>query len=295
MTGDAGDSLQDVAGTDGGGADGNGHDGDDGQERDGRYFVRAVDRGMAILRCFAEDHSRLTLSAVAAKTGVSRAVARRFLLTFQDLGYVTQEDGRFFLTPKILELSVGYLSGLPIRDVAVPQMEELSAGIDESCSLAVLDGDDIVHIARIATRRLIRSVVIVGSRFPAHASSLGRVLLAYLDAEERERYLARAELRPLTEFTITDPDELRRALQETRQRGWALTQQELDFGLLSIAVPVLDERGTPIAALNVSTSLSRHPPEYLTEEILPRLQATAGAISRGLSLAGRGARVVVNV
>ena len=149
-------------------------------ERDGRYFVRALDRGMAVLRSFSDDHARLTLSEVATRAGVSRAAARRFLLTFQDLGYVTQDDGRFLLTPKILELSMSYLSGLPIRDIAIAHMEELTAGIGESCSLGVIDGVDIVHIARIATRRLMQSAVIVGSRLPAHASSLGRVLLAYM-------------------------------------------------------------------------------------------------------------------
>jgi IclR family pca regulon transcriptional regulator len=271
-----------------------GTDDADEQER-GRYYVRALERGMAVLGCFSDEHSHLTLTEVATRTGVSRAAARRFLLTFQDLGYVGQEDGRFFLTPKILELSMTYLSGLPIRDIAVPHMEQLTAGVGESSSLGVLDGVDAVHIARIATKRLMQSVIIVGSRLPAHASSLGKVMLAWLDEAALEEFFARSDLRPLTQHTVSDPDELRKQLRQIRSQGWALSDQELDLGLLSLGVPILDERGRAIAALNISTSLSRHPPEYLTVEVLPRLQATAAAISSAVILAGGGARVVVGL
>jgi IclR family pca regulon transcriptional regulator len=174
-------------------------------------------------------------------------------------------------------------------------MEELTAGVGESSSLGVLDGVDAVHIARIATKRLMQSVIIVGSRLPAHASSLGKVMLAWLDEPALEEFFARSDLRQLTRYTLSDPDELRKQLRQIRSQGWALSDQELDLGLLSLGVPVLDERGRAIAALNISTSLSRHPPEYLTVEVLPRLQATATAISNAVILAGGGARVVVGL
>src|ERR671929_385857 len=176
----------------------------------GAHFVQSLERGLNVIRAFDASTPQLTLSEVARATGLTRAAARRFLLTLADLGYV-RTDGRLFsLSPRVLELGYAYLSSLTLPEVAEPHLERLVAEVRESSSVSVLDGEDIVYVARVPTSRIMRVAISVGTRFPAYATSMGRVLLAGLTDDERARYLARADLAPLTPHTVTSPDALAR-------------------------------------------------------------------------------------
>jgi IclR family pca regulon transcriptional regulator len=225
----------------------------------------------------------LTLSEVARETGLARAVARRFLLTLQDLGYVRADDRRFSLTPRVLELGYSFLSSLSLPEIAQPHLRDLVGVVDESSSVSVLDGTDVVYVAREPTRRIMTVHISVGTRFPAYATSMGRVLLAGLDPEALADFLARTELEALTELTLTDPAALTEVIEQVREQGWALVDQELEAGLRSIAVPLRDGRGTVLAAVNLSAHASRTPIEVMREGMLPALQRTAAAIERDLA------------
>ncbi|WP_164702898.1 IclR family transcriptional regulator [Modestobacter sp. KNN46-3] len=256
--------------------------GDEGGSVRPAAFVQSLERGLAVIRAFDAEHTQLTLSEVARQTGLTRAAARRFLLTLVELGYV-RFDGRLFaLRPRVLELGYAYLSGLSLPEVARPHMEQLAADLHESCSLSVLDGEEIVYVARVPTKRIMTVAINLGTRFPAHATSMGRVLLASRPENERERYLQTAQLAALTPFTVTDPDRLRRALEETRAQGWALVDQELEEGLRSIAVPVRDGDGAVLAAMNISASARHSTPEAVRDELLPPLRAAAREIELDL-------------
>lgn len=265
-------------------ADSEGEDEEEQAER-GRYYVRSLERGIAILRAFAGGRTRLTLAEIASAAAMSRAAARRFLLTYQDLGYVAVEDGRFSLRPRVLEVGVAYLAGLSLREMALPHLERLCEAVGETTSLAILDGMDIVYIARIPTRRILPGVVTVGTRFPAYATSLGRVLLAGLDATSLEHYYAKVEVAPFTNRTVRSVDELRRVVDAVRAKGWAIVDQELEIGLLSVATPIHDRTGATVAAVNISAHASRHSLAEANENLLPAIQKTANAIDTAVTIA----------
>jgi IclR family pca regulon transcriptional regulator len=248
----------------------------------GEHFVQSLERGLAVIRAFGPEDPELTLSDVARRTGLTRAAARRFLLTLADLGYV-RFDGRLFaLTPRVLELGYAYLSSLSLPEVAEPHLERLAAEVRESSSVSVLDGDDIVYVGRVPTSRIMRVAINVGTRFPAYATSMGRVLLAALDDDELDAYLARADVRPLTARALDTPAKLRAELGRVRAQGWALVDQELEEGLRSIAVPIRGRNGRVIAAVNVSAHASRSSKEAVRRALLPPLQATAARIEADL-------------
>lgn len=257
----------------------------------GPVVIRAIDRGMAVLRAFSGSRVQLSLAEVASEAGISRAAARRILLTFVELGYVGMGDGRFFLRPRILELGIAYLSGLTLREIALPHMEQLSAEVGESCSLAVLDAQDVVYVARIPVRRIITGVITIGTRFPAYATSLGRVLLAGLEAPELDAYLSKVWLRPFTERTVTSIEDLEAALEEVRRDGYALVEEELEVDLVSVAAPVHDGTGRVIAAVNIATNAHRRPVQGSVRLLLPALKQTAGAIDKAFSMATAGVSV----
>src|SRR5215471_4190173 len=190
-------------------------------------FVQSLDRGLAVIRAFGPDRERLSLSEVARATGLTRAAARRFLLTLVKLGYVRSDGREFSLRPKVLELGYAYLSGLALPDVAEPHLEDLSAKLHESSSISVLDGHNIVYVARVATKRIMTVAISVGTRFPAYAASMGRVLLAGLSPEELDQYLAEATFEAFTELTVTDPDQLRELIAAVRSDGYSIIDQEL--------------------------------------------------------------------
>jgi IclR family transcriptional regulator, pca regulon regulatory protein len=256
-----------------------------GPER-GPDFVQSLERGLAVIRAFDADHRELGLSEVARKTGLTRAAARRFLLTLVDLGYVRFADGRFSLRPRVLELGFAYLSSLSLPEVAQPHMEGLVAQINESSSISVLDDTDVVYVVRVPTRRIMSITLAVGTRLPAYATSMGRVLLAALPPEELGDRLARTEMRALTPRTVTDPAELRAILDRVRADGFAAVDQELEQGLRSAAVPIRGASGAVLAALNVSVHASRASMEALRADFLPPARAAAAAIEAELRTAG---------
>jgi IclR family transcriptional regulator, pca regulon regulatory protein len=249
-------------------------------------FVQSLDRGLAVIRAFDAQHPRLQLSEVARATGLTRAAARRFLLTLVQLGYVRVEGREFSLRPRVLELGYSYLSGITLPEVAQPHLEALVGRVDESSSISVLDGDDVVYVARVHTKRIMTVMITVGTRFPAYATSMGRVLLAHLPAPELAEYLARADLAPLTPSTVTDRSELAAILGRVRAQGFALVDQELEEGLRSAAAPVRNREGSVVAAVNLSVSASRTSLRQLEDEFVPPLLETAMQISRDLGRPG---------
>lgn len=249
----------------------------------GAHYVQSLDRGLAVIRAFGANADALTLSEVARATDLTRAAARRFLLTLADLGYVSFDGKYFALTARVLELGYSFLSSISLPEVAQPHLERLSARVGESCSASVLEGTDIVYVARVAVSRIMAVRINVGTRFPAHATSMGHVLLADLSAGQLAGYLAEAELAELTSQTLTSPEALRTELAKVREQGYALVDQELEEGLRSVAAPVRGRSGRAVAAVNVSTHAGRVSAESVRTEILPELLAACASIETDLA------------
>ena len=260
-----------------------------GSERDAD-FVQSLERGLAVICAFDKDHAELTLSEVAAATGVTRATARRFLLTLARLGYV-RTDGRYFsLTPRVLELGYAYLSSLSLPEVAEPHLEALVAEVNESSSVSVLDGEDVVYVARVPVSRIMTVAISVGTRFPAYATSMGRVLLAGLADEDLEAYLSKVDLARLTSKTVGSPSALRSELAKVRAQGFALVDQELEEGLRAVAAPIKDRLGRVVASLNISAHASRTSLESMRRNLVPPLLAAAARISADIPADSRTGR-----
>ncbi len=238
-------------------------------------FMTSLARGLSVIRAFTERSPNLTIADIAKITGLPRAAARRCLLTLMQLGYVGTDGRTFFLKPKILALGYSFLSSAPLATILDPLIEQVSGALQESSSAAVLDEDEVVYIARAATKRIMSVGLNVGSRLPAYCTSMGRVLLAHLPEAELEAYFARVELRPFTERTITNPDVLRREFERVRERGFALVDQELELGLRSVAVPVRTASGTVVAAINASTQAARVTCPEMEARFLPPLHHAA--------------------
>jgi IclR family transcriptional regulator, pca regulon regulatory protein len=251
-------------------------------------FVQSLDRGLAVIRAFGPDRERLSLSEVARATGLTRAATRRFLLTLVQLGYVRSDGREFSLRPRVLELGYAYLSGLALPEIAAPHLEELVAKIRESSSISVLDSDHIVYVARVPTKRIMTVAISVGTRFPAYATSMGRVLLAAMSPESLELYLAGANLDALTGRTVTDREALRAVIGEVARQGYALVDQELEEGLRAIAVPIHGKGGAVTAAINLSAHASRVTMTAMRTDLLPALQETARRIDADLRSQGAG-------
>ncbi len=260
--------------------------GADGAPAASDQYVQSLARGLAVIRAFDTDHPKMTLTEVAARTDLTRATARRFLYTLVELGYVRTDGKIFALTAKVLQLGYAYLSGLSLPQLAQPHLEELSLQLGESTSAAVLEGTDIAYIARVATRRIMTVGITVGTRFPAYATSMGRVLLAALPPAQLEEYLARADIRPLTPHAIGTREGLLAELATVRSQGWCLLNQELEPGLMSVAAPVQDGPKT-VAAINVSLQAqsvaARPDPEAYLDSVRAATVAAAGLISADLS------------
>lgn len=244
--------------------------------------MQSLERGLAVIGAFDATHAELTLSEVAAATGVTRAAARRFLLTLAELGYVRSEGRYFSLTARVLELGYAYLSSLSLPEVAEPHLEALAAEVNESSSVSVLDGQDVVYVARVPTSRIMAVVISVGTRFPAYATSMGKVLLAGLPDEELTAYLATVRLEPLASRTVTSVAALRGELARVHAQGWALVNQELEDGLRAVAAPIRDRTGRVVAAVNVSAHASRTSLEVMRRDLLPPLLKTAARIEADL-------------
>jgi IclR family transcriptional regulator, pca regulon regulatory protein len=255
-----------------------------------REFVQGLERGFAVMKAFSADRPRLTVAEVAARTELTRAVARRYLLTLQELGYVVQDHNVFALTPRILDLGFTYLATIDVASVAQPYMERVVHELRESCSVAVLDGHDAVYVARVAAKRIMSINLVVGSRLPAHATSMGKVLLAYLPPSQLDEYFRTASLPQLTPRTLSSEAALRAALQQARERGWAFADQESEEGVRTVAVPLFDRDMQVHAAMNVSGHASRVSMKELRSRYLPVLQEAAAEISRALGARPAAAR-----
>jgi IclR family pca regulon transcriptional regulator len=253
-----------------------------GQERE-THFVQSLERGLSVITAFGPEAAALTLSEVARTTGLTRAAARRFLLTLADLGYVRHDGKLFGLTPKVLGLGYAFLSSLSLPGVAEPHLERLSRDLHESSSISVLDGRDIVYVGRVPTARIMTVTINVGTRFPAYATSMGRVLLAALDDAALDDYLATLDVERFTVHTVADTDALRTRIEEVRRQGFALVDQELEHGLRSIAAPVRDRHGVVVAAVNVSSHISRVTRDRARREFLPPLLRAVSNIESDLS------------
>ncbi|MFC7264072.1 IclR family transcriptional regulator domain-containing protein [Streptomyces lutosisoli] len=251
----------------------------------GREFIESLARGLTVITAFGEGRAELTLTDVAQATGLARATARRALITLEHLGYVTTHDRVFRLTPRVLGLGFPPLSRTTLAGIAAPHLTELSQRLHDSVSLAVLADDEIQYIGRVATSRVMSVNITVGTRLPAYATSLGRVILADLPEPRLP------DLLPLTPHTLTDPEKLRAELDRVREAGYALLDEELEEGLRSIAVPVRGRGGRVVAAVNVAMHSSRRTAEECVRDVLPELHAMAGRIEADLRVAGRFRRV----
>jgi IclR family pca regulon transcriptional regulator len=248
-------------------------------------YVRSIERGLAVIAALGHPGGGLTLAEVARAIGVTRASARRTLLTLEELGYLRCDDRRFTLTPKLLDVGHGYRAGLALPDVARPHLQQLMEVTDEFCSVSVLDGDETLCVARVAPARIMNVAMPVGTRLPAYATCVGRVLLAALDAGDLDGYLGRVELRALTPATLATAPSLRRELDRVRRQRFAVVDQELERGLRSAAAPIRDTGGRVVAAANVGALAGRVTVDTLRRRLLPPLRATAEAIERDLAVA----------
>jgi IclR family pca regulon transcriptional regulator len=246
--------------------------------RPGDTYVQSFARGLQVVRSFSAQAPRQTLSEVAERAGLTRAGARRILLTLQTLGYV-EGDGKWFqLTPRILDLGFAYLSSMPIWNLAEPVVEALVERVKESSSVAVLDGTDIVYVMRVPTHKIMKISLGIGSRLPAFCTSLGRVLLSGLEDDEIVRRLAQSPRTALTRHTVTDAVTLLKRVQQVRRQGWCVVDQELEEGLISVAAPIHGPDGRMSAAINLSGQANRTNARAVQEQLLPPLLEAAQAI-----------------
>lgn len=246
-----------------------------------RDFVQSLERGLAIMRVFSGERPSMTVSEIAHEVGLTRAAVRRFLLTLSELGYIRATNNRYELTPQVLELGYHYLSSLSFPDVALSRLEQLVAETGEASEGSILDRGDIVYVVRVPGPALMTISVTIGARRPAYATAMGRVLLANLPSDELDEYLDNHELVPLLPRTITEVAKFRAELDRVRSQGYALVDQELEEGLVAIAVPVRDRKGQVRAAINLSTHVGRKSVKDM-RALVPAVKAAAADIQLGL-------------
>lgn len=252
---------------------------------DGEFFVRSLERGLGVLKAFGADAPELTLSDVARRTGLSRAAAGRFLHTLVELGYLGVRGRNFHLRPRVLSLGFAHLTSLSLAEVAHPHLADLSELVERSTSLAVLDGQDVVYLDRIARRRILGVGISIGMRLPAYLTSQGRMLAACLDARGRAEYLADVRLEPRTASTVRTVDALRERVEAAAAQGWCVVEDELGEGITSLSLPLRDAGGAVVAAVNVA-ELATGPRPPLDEVALAPLRATVAEIETDLRLSG---------
>lgn len=249
-----------------------------------REIVQAVDRCFAVIKAFGRERRKLTQIQVAEASGLSRATARRFLQTLELLGYVRREGRYYSLQPRMLDLGYAYLSSVTMWDAARTHMQNLAEKVQESSSAAVLDGRDILFTVRVPTKRIMSVQVEIGTRFPAHATSMGRVLLAHQPPAALDDYFQAVSPQQLTYRTVTAEDELRVILKQVADQGWCLLDEELEVGVRSLAVPLREPSGKIVAAMNVCAHAGRVSAERMKEEFLPLLLQAAHAVEADIRL-----------
>src|SRR5690606_10769042 len=246
-------------------------------------FMSSLARGLAVITAFQERKRHLTIAQISHRTGIPRAAVRRCLYSLIQLGYASSDGRTYSLLPKVLTLGHAYLSSTPLAVSAQPYLDRLTEQLHEACSLATLEGEQVLYIARSAVpQRLISIDLSVGSRLPAYCTSMGRIMLAAMDDASLQDYLATAELQPKTSRTLHRPEQLWECLQQIRTQGWCIVDQELEQGLRSLAVPVRDSSGHVWAAMNVSTHAGRVPLAELEQRYLPIMLATSRELSEQL-------------
>lgn len=246
-----------------------------------RDFVGALASGLSVLQAFNNEHPKMTLSEVAARTSMDRAKARRFLLTLHALGYVKQTGRQFELTPRMLELGHAYQSSNQYTAIIQKHLEAITAELGESSSMGILDRDDVVYIVRSAAKHRLLSINLsTGARLPAAYTSMGRALLSQLPDEELEQFLDRVELKAYTDASVTNKESLRERILLARKEGFAILDQELDSGLRSVSTPIYSGRGDLLGAINISTNAARISIETLLDVFIPRLKSVAETIRR---------------
>ncbi|MFN7002801.1 MAG: IclR family transcriptional regulator C-terminal domain-containing protein [Roseinatronobacter sp.] len=246
-------------------------------------FVEALAKGLAILEAFDSAHPDMTLSDVARRVGLSPAATRRALITLTELGYVGQKDKRFHLKPRVMSLGSAFYFAARIDEVLHPDLRDLVNRFGDASSVGTLDGTDVIYVAHISVQRARRAAAMVGARYPAHATSMGRVLLAALPDTALEKLLSEAPLAQLTAQTVTDPTALKAELATVRAQGYATTVDQLDYGITALAVPIRDAEGRTIAALNTSGYTGLITPEALVAERLPALREAASHIAHEIN------------
>lgn len=237
-----------------------------------RDFVGSVRHALEVLRTFDRDHPQMTLSSVSERTGMNRAGARRYLLTLEHLGYVQKDDRQFRLTAKVLELGFAFLSTAPLPEIARPYLQRITRETGEIAGLAVLDRGEIVHIAGSTVERMLAPTLTIGRHFNALYASSGRVMAASMEPQQLEELLRSAEIAALTPQSLKTKEEIREELKLIRRQGYAIVDQEVEEGVRSIAVPVLNRQGAPLGAVTVLTNVATVSKKRLLEEILPVLQ-----------------------
>jgi IclR family pca regulon transcriptional regulator len=248
-----------------------------------REAMGGLAKGLQVIRAFTRDHSSLTLSEVAAIARMPAATARRCLLTLEELGYVMRRGRSFLLRPKVLELGAAYLESMDIEHLTKTHLEDLARQTGDSAAVSVLDGHDIVYVARTSVRTLVRLEAHVGSRFPAHVTSMGRVLLAGLAPERLDAYFRQQKFVALTDRTVTDPKKVRQLIDDCRRTGYSAVEDELAYGVVAVAVPVFDLRGRVVAALNSSSHSRRTTKARLVRDRLSMLRRASREISAELA------------
>jgi IclR family transcriptional regulator, pca regulon regulatory protein len=247
-------------------------------------YVQAFARGLSVIHSFGPNSPSQTLSQVAEATGLDRAGARRFLLTLERLGYVRREGRLFHLTPRILELGYSYLSTLPLRSIAEPVVRELVQEVNESSSVSVLDGGDIVYIVRVPVKKIMTITLSVGSRVPAYCTAMGRILLGGLPQREIDLLLKESVITRYTRYTITSRQRIAKVIAADHAKGWSMCNQEIEEGICSLAVPLIDNEHRIVAAMNITANLSRTTPSEMESAFLPCLKRAAGRINASLRL-----------
>lgn len=245
-------------------------------------YVTSLARGLAVIRCFDKDHCKLTLTEVAGRTDLARATARRFLHTLHALGYVETDGKLFWLSARVLNLGFAYLNSQPLVELIQPYIKEVSERTGESCSVSVLDLPDVVYIARSLTQQIMSVSLNIGSRLPALCTSMGRVLMASLPDEEILKFIKSQKIKSFTDHTLMDYSSILNEILAARSQGFSLVNEELEIGLSSVSVPIINKQGKAIAAINISSQPQKMHRKRLKEELLPSLQQAASKISKVL-------------
>lgn len=243
-----------------------------------KNFIQSLEKGLTVIRAFNADNPSYTLAEIARETGLSRASARRIVLTLQALGYVGTTGRTYHLLPKVLELGYAYLSSFGLTGIAQPHLDRLNTEVQEGCSLGVLSEGDVVYIARAQSRRIMSMYFSIGARLDAAATAIGRVLLSGLSDEELEKYFAAYPPKKHTPLTVTSVPELIEAIRQIRAQGWGVVDQELEIGFRTAAAPIRNREGKIVAAINVGAHASRISQEEMVSKIVPQVLETARAI-----------------